>query len=74
MAIELIVTHTEFISNPKKHLDEVEKNNETLIIKSSKDKGVVMLSLNKYNSIMETVHLTSCRANADWLYESIVQM
>jgi antitoxin YefM len=33
-----------------------------------------MISLDEYNSIMETVHLLSSKANADKLYESIKQM
>ena len=33
-----------------------------------------MISLEEYNSIMETVHLLSSKSNADRLYESIKQM
>ena len=49
-------------------------NNETLIVKRKSGKGTVMISLDEYNSIMETVHLLSSKANADRLYESINQM
>jgi antitoxin YefM len=58
----------------KKYLDNVEENNETLIIKRGTGKGTVMISLEEYNSIMETVHLLKSKANADRLYESMIQM
>lgn len=65
---------SEFRTNLKKYLDDVEDNNETLIVKRKTGKGTVMISLDEYNSIMETVHLLSSKANADRLYESIQQM
>ena len=65
---------TEFRTQLKKFLDNVENNHETLIIKRKSGKGAVMISLDEYNSIMETVHLLSSKANADRLYESIRQM
>ena len=65
---------TEFRTELKKYLDNVENNNETLIIKRKSGKGTVLISLDEYNSIMETVHLLSSKANADRLYESIKQM
>jgi antitoxin YefM len=65
---------SEFRTNLKNYLDNVEDNNETLIIKRKTGKGAVMISLDEYNSIMETVHLLSSKANADNLYESIRQM
>ena len=58
----------------KKFLDNVEFNKETLIIKRGRGNGTVLLSLDEYNSLMETVHLLSTKANADHLYESIEQM
>ena len=70
----LAANYSEFRGDLKNFLDNVEHNNETLIIKRSKGKGAVMISLNEYNSLMETVHLLSSKANADRLYESIQQM
>jgi antitoxin YefM len=66
--------YTEFRTGLKKYLDEVENNNETLIIKRSTGKGTVLISLEEYNSIIETMHLLSSKANADRLYESINQV
>lgn len=65
---------TEFRTSLKKFLDSVVNNNETLIIKRGTGKGAVMMSLDEYNSIMETLHLLNSKANADRLYESIKQM
>ena len=65
---------SEFRTKLKMYLDNVEDNNETLIVKRKSGKGTVMISLDEYNSIMETVHLLSSKANADRLYESIKQM
>jgi len=70
----LAANYSEFRGDLKKFLDNVEKNNETLIIKRGKGKGTVMISLDEYNSLMETVHLLSSKANSDRLYESIKQM
>ena len=70
----IAANYTEFRTRLKKFLDNVEENNETLIIKRGTGKGTVMISLDEYNSIMETVHLLSSKSNADRLYDSIKQM
>lgn len=70
----LVANYSEFRGDLKKFLDDVEFNKETLIIKRGKGNGTVLLSLDEYNSLMETVHLLSTKANADHLYESIEQM
>ena len=70
----IAANYTEFRLSLKKYLDRVEEDNETLIIKRGTGKGTVMISLEEYNSIMETVHLLNSKANADRLYESIKQM
>ena len=66
--------YTEFRTNLKGFLDDVENNNETLIIKRGTGHGTVLISLNEYNSIIETMHLLSSKANSDRLFESIEQM
>jgi antitoxin YefM len=70
----IAANYTEFRTGLKKFLDSVEENNETLIIKRGTGNGTVMISLDEYNSIMETVHLLRSKANADRLYESINQI
>ena len=70
----IAANYTEFRISLKKYLDKVEECNETLIIKRGSGKGTVLISLDEYNSIMETVHLLSSKTNSDRLYESIQQM
>jgi antitoxin YefM len=70
----IAANYTEFRTKLKKFLDRVEDDNETLIIKRATGKGTVVISLDEYNSIMETMHLLSSKANADRLYKSIQQM
>ncbi len=70
----IAANYTEFRTDLKRFLDTVEEDNETLIIKRGVGKGAVLISLDEYNSIMETMHLLSSKANADRLYESIQQM
>jgi len=71
---EVSYVHLNSENNWSLNLDEVEENNETLIIKRKTGKGTVIISLDEYNSIMETVHLLSSKTNADRLFESIQQM
>jgi antitoxin YefM len=70
----IAANYTEFRTGLKNYLDDVENNNETLIIKRGSGKGTVMISLDEYNSIMETLHLLSSKQNAKRLFESIEQM
>ncbi len=70
----LTANFSEFRAGLKKYLDSVEEDNETLIIKQKSGKGTVVISLDEYNSMQETLHLLSSKKNADRLYESIRQM
>ena len=70
----IAANYTEFRIGFKNYLDNVEFNNETLIIKRGSGKGTVLISLDEYNSIMETMHLLSSKKNAKRLFESIEQM
>jgi antitoxin YefM len=70
----LAANYTEFRKDLKEYLDAVEENQETLIIKRGSGKGAVLISLEEYNSIMETLHLLSSQKNAQRLFESMEQM
>ncbi len=70
----IAANYSEFKIDMNKFFDEVEENNEILIIKRSKGKGTVLISLEEYNSFLETFHLLSSKANAERLYESLEQV
>jgi antitoxin YefM len=70
----IAANYSEFRNELKNYLDNVEFNNETLIIKRGSGKGTVLISLDEYNSMMETLHLLSSKKNAKRLFESIEQM
>ena len=70
----IAANYTEFRSALKDYLDSVENDKETLIIKRKSGKGAVLISLEEYNSIMETLHLLSSKVNAKRLFDSMEQM
>ena len=74
ISIMIVANFSEFRNELKKYLDSVEDDNETLMIKRKTGKGTVMISLEEYNSIQETMHLLSSKKNAERLFESIDQM
>lgn len=58
-----ITTVSDFRKDIKTYLDRVVKNFETLIINRGKDSGIVVMSLQEYNSLMATNHELSSRKN-----------
>jgi antitoxin YefM len=70
----MAANYSEFRNELKKYLDTVEEDNETLIIKRGSGKGTVLISLEEYNSMVETLHILSSKKNARRLFESIEQM
>ena len=59
----LTTTISDFRKDIKRYLDRVTENFETLIINRGKDKGVVVISLDEYNSLTATQHELSSKAN-----------
>ena len=59
----LTTSISDFRKDIKKYLDNVTENFETLIINRGKDSGVVIISLDEYNSLNATQHELSSRAN-----------
>ena len=59
----IIANVSDFRKDIKSYLDRVAKNFETLIINRGKDSGIVVMSLEEYNSLMATNHELSSRTN-----------
>jgi len=67
----LTTTLSDFRKDIKSYLDKVTQSFETLIINIGKDSGVVIISLEEYNSLKSTQHELSSRINQQRLDESI---
>jgi antitoxin YefM len=67
----LTTTLSDFRKDIKNYLDKVTQSFETLIINRGKDTGVVIISLEEYNSLKSTQHELSSRINQQRLDASI---
>lgn len=67
----LTTTISDFRKDIKRYLDRVTDNYETLIINRGKDTGVVIISLEEYNSLTVTQHELSSRVNEQRLDSAI---
>jgi antitoxin YefM len=67
----LTTTISDFRKDIKRYLDRVTENFETLIINRGKDKGVVIMSLDEYNSLSATHLEFSSKANEKRLDSAI---
>lgn len=67
----LTTTISDFRKDIKRYLDSVTENFETLIINRGKDRGVVILSLDEYNSLTSTQHELSSKINEQRLDSAI---
>ncbi len=67
----LVASISEFRKDIKDYFDRVTNNFETLIINRGKNSGVVIMSLEEYNSLMATNHELSTRKNEERLDASI---
>lgn len=66
-----VLNYSDFRTNLKSHLDQVSNDNDTIILNRGKNENVVLISLQEYNSIFETLHLLKSEKNRKRLEESI---
>ena len=69
-----VVNYTEFRNNLAESLNIVNDDGDIVIVSRSKGKNVVVMSLEEYNSIQETLHLTSTTTNRKRLDKAVKNM
>jgi antitoxin YefM len=69
-----VITYTAIRENLAQTMDEVIDNHDTVIITRNRDRSVVMMSLEDYNSWQETNYLLSSPPNAKRLLRSIAEL
>ena len=69
-----IVNYSEFRNNLSQNLNSVNDDREIVIVSRTQGKNVVVMDLDEYNSIQETLHLTSTKANRKRLEDAITEM
>jgi len=67
------VSYTDLRQNLKSYMDKVYSDHDPLIITRKNNENLVLLSIDEYNSLMETSYLLSNEANAEHLKKSIAQ-
>jgi len=67
------VSYSDLRQNLKSYLDKVYSDHDPLIITRKNNENLVLISINEYNSLMETNYLLSNEANAEHLKKSIDQ-
>jgi antitoxin YefM len=70
----VVANISDFRKDIKSYLDRVAKNFETLIINRGKDSGIVIMSLEEYNSLIATNYELSSRTNEKRLDSAIEKL
>lgn len=69
-----VVNYSEFRNRLAENLNAVNNDREIVVVSRTKGKNVVVMDLDEYNSLQETLHLTSTAANRTRLAEAIAEM
>jgi antitoxin YefM len=69
-----VVNYTEFRKNLTKSLNKVNDDAEIVVVSRSKGKNVVVMALEEYNAIQETLHVVQSVSNRNRLDQAIEEM
>jgi antitoxin YefM len=69
-----VVNYSDFRNNLSESLNAVNNDKEIVVVSRNKGKNVVVMDLEEYNSIQETMHLTSTYTNRKRLQSAIMEM
>jgi antitoxin YefM len=69
-----VVNYLGFRNKLTQTFDAVNRDKEIVIVSRSQGKNVVVMDLDEYNSIQETLYLTSTKANRRRLEDAIAEM
>ncbi len=69
-----VLNYTEFRKNLAQSLDKVNDDAEIVIVSRSKGKNVVVIGLDEYNAMTETLHIVKSEANRKRLQAAIDEM
>ena len=67
------VSYSDLRQNLKTYMDKVYFDNDTLIITRKNNQNLVLISIDEYNSLIETSYLLDNDVNAEHLNKSIEQ-
>ena len=67
------ISYTNLRQNLNACMDKVVQNRVSLIVTRKNNENVVMISIDEYNSLVETNYLLSNQSNAEHLRKSIAQ-
>ncbi|HJU45294.1 MAG TPA: type II toxin-antitoxin system prevent-host-death family antitoxin, partial [Chitinophagaceae bacterium] len=69
-----VLNYSDFRNNLAQTLNSVNNDKEIVVVSRTKGKNVVVMDLEEYNSIQETLHLTSSAASRQRLTEAVLEM
>lgn len=69
-----VINYSDFRKNLTENLNIVNDDREIVVVSRTKGKNVVVMDLEEYNSLQETLHLTSTAANRTRLTEAVAEM